>query len=219
MLKIDILTLFPSMFVGPFDTSMLKKAKDRNLVEINIHNLRDWAIDKHKTVDDRPYGGGPGMVIMVEPVDAALKTLRSKDSHVIMLSPQGEVFNSQKATSLAQKKHLIFLAGHYEGFDERIKENLVDEEISIGNYVLTGGEIPAMVVTDAVARHIPGVLEPESLVNESFSDGETLDFPVYTRPATYKGWNVPEVLLDGDHKKIEAWRKEKALEKTKARDS
>lgn len=216
-MKIDILTLFPSMFGGPFDTSMLKKAKDKALVEINIHDLRKWTKDVHQTTDDRPYGGGKGMVLMVEPIDNALSDLRSKNSKIILLCPQGEVFTQQKAKELSTIPHLILIAGHYEGFDERIRDHLVDEEISIGNYVLTGGEIPAMVITDAVSRLIPGVLEEEATSRESFWDGETLDYPTYTRPQEYKGWKVPDVLLTGDHKKIEEWRSEQAALKTKSR--
>jgi tRNA (guanine37-N1)-methyltransferase len=216
-MKIDIITLFPSMFTGPFDTSMLKKAKDNGMVKINIHDLRDWTTDAHRTTDDRSYGGGPGMVLMVEPIDKALKSLKTPDSIVILLSPQGEIFSQPKARDLALKKHIIFLSGHYEGFDERIREHLIDEEISIGKYVLTGGELPAMVITDAIVRLLPGVLEEEASSNESFSEGDNLDFPVYTRPEEYNGWKVPEVLLGGNHKQIKEWRQQKAEEKTKSR--
>lgn len=205
------------MFEGPFDTSMLKKAKDIGAVEIDIHYLRDWTDDPHNITDDRSYGGGPGMVLMVEPVDKALKDLKTESSKVILLSPQGETFSQKKAQGLSKEKHLILIAGHYEGFDERIRENLVDEEISIGKYILTGGEIPAMVITDAVTRLLPGVLEEEAADRESFSEGDTLDYPVYTRPSEYNGWNVPEVLLSGDHKKIEKWRAEKSAQKTSKR--
>lgn len=210
-MKIDIVTLFPSMFAGPFDTSMLKKARDRGIVEINIHNLRDWATDKHKTVDDRPYGGGPGMVLRVDVVHSAISNLQfsifnKEKSRIILLSPQGQTFTQAKARELSQMKHIILLAGHYEGFDQRVHEHLVDEEISIGNYVLTGGEIPAMTITDAIVRLLPGVLEEEARELESFSDGKTLDYPVYTRPEEFRGWKVPEVLLGGDHKKISEWR-------------
>lgn len=215
-MKIDIVTLFPDMFAGPFDTSMLKKAQDIGAIEINIHNLRKWTKDRHKTVDDRPFGGGPGMVLMIEPIERAIEELKAKNSmaKVIMLSPQGQVFSQNYARKLAKTKHIILLAGHYEGFDERIRDYLVDDEISIGKYVLTGGEIPAMVMVDAVSRLLPGVLEGDSAAQESFSDGETFDYPVYTRPSDYKGWMVPEVLLTGDHKKITAWRREQALKKT-----
>jgi tRNA (guanine37-N1)-methyltransferase len=220
-MKIDILTLFPSMFGGPFDTSMLKKAKDNKLVEIEIHNLRDWAEDKHKTVDDRPFGGGKGMVLRVDIVHKAISALKSKgEEKTILLSPQGKVFSQEKARELASIDHLILVAGHYEGFDERIVENFIDEEISIGDYILTGGEIPTMVLVDSIVRLIPGVLEEEATTHESFSRGDDknkklLDFPSYTRPEKYLGTSVPKVLLTGNHKEIEIWRKEKALEKTK----
>jgi len=227
---IDILTLFPSMFEGPFDTSMLKKAKDNGLVDINIHNLRDWAIDKHKTVDDRPFGGGKGMVIRVDIVDRALQKIKNqkskdkntgKNSKIILLSPQGKVFSQEKARELAKLEQIILVSGHYEGFDERIVENLVDEEISIGDFVLTGGEIPAMVLVDTIVRLIPGVLDEEATTHESFgkkgekSEKLLLDFPSYTRPEKYLGMQVPKVLLSGNHKEIEIWRKKAALTKTK----
>ena len=230
-MKIDILTLFPSMFTGPFDTSMLKKAKDAGLVEINVHDLRDWATDKHKTVDDRPFGGGKGMVLRVDVVYRALQELKNKEQkkgrnkeakiRSLILSPQGKVFDQAKARELSKLQHIILIAGHYEGFDERIAENLVDEEISIGDYILTGGEIPVMVLVDSIVRLIPGVLEPEASSNESFSlsnevtSQQILDFPSYTRPEKYLEWKVPKVLLSGNHKEIEIWRKNAALEKTK----
>jgi tRNA (guanine37-N1)-methyltransferase len=225
-MKIDILTLFPSMFEGPFDASMIKRAKDMGLVEINIHDLRHWAKDKHKTVDDRPFGGGSGMIIRVDVVNNALEDLRNRNkndkSRTILLSPQGKTFNQKKALQLSKSKSLILIAGHYEGFDERIRGHLVDEEISIGDYILTGGEIPAMVIIDSVVRLIPGVLDKQVLESESFSQitynkspATILDFPQYTRPPDFKGWKVPEVLLSGNHKEIERWRHEKALENTK----
>ena len=225
-MKIDILTLFPDMFAGPFDTSMLKKAKDKGLTEINIHNLRNWSKDKHKTVDDRPFGGGKGMVIRVDVVNDALYDLKGKKQkkglRTILLSPQGKTFNQKKALELSKLDNLILIAGHYEGFDERIKDHLVDEEISIGDYVLTGGEIPAMVIVDSVVRLLPGVLDSEATENESFSQPKgdkssspLLDYPQYTRPENFKGWKVPEVLLSGNHKEIEKFRRDKALEKTK----
>lgn len=224
-MKIDILTLFPKMFVGPFDESIIKRAREKGLVEINIHNLRDWAKDRHKTVDDRPYGGGVGMVLRVDVVDKAISELKHQAANtkhqprVILLTPQGKPFTQERAKKLAKERHLILIAGHYEGFDERIRQYLVDEEISIGDYVLTGGELPAMVVTDAVVRLIPKVLEKEGATEiESFSevDGQkVLEFPQYTRPAEYKGWKVPKVLLSGNHKEIEKWRRKKTIEKTK----
>jgi len=207
-MRIDILSLFPSMFVGPFDTSMLKKAKDRNVVDIQIHDLRNWADNKHKQVDDRPFGGGPGMVLMVEPLYKAITDLSSDTTHKILLSPRGKVFAQKRAVELSKKNHILLIAGHYEGFDERVRKYLIDEELSIGQYVLTGGEIPAMVITDAVVRHLPGVLEEEAKQSESFMEGGSLDYPVYTRPQEFNGWEVPEVLLSGNHSEIEKWRKE-----------
>lgn len=222
MMKIDILTLFPNMFMGPFDESIIKRAYDKRLVEIKIHNLRKWTKDKHRTVDDRPYGGGTGMVIMVQPIYDALKALKSKvkrkKSKVILLSPQGKVFNQKRAQGLSKLDHLILICGHYEGVDERIRKYLVDEEISIGDYVLTGGELPAMVIVDALTRLIPGVLEkPEATKFESFSPCSMLEYPQYTRPANFKGWKVPEVLLSGNHKEIEKWRQKQSLLRTKKR--
>lgn len=205
------------MFVGPFAESIIKRAQDKKLVEIEIHNLRNWAKDKRKTVDDRPFGGGTGMILMVEPIAAALKELRQKNSWVILLTPQGKTFNQKKAQILAKKRHLIFICGHYEGVDERIRKYLVDQEISIGDYVLTGGELPAMIVVDTIVRLIPGVLDkPEAIQSESFTE-KLLEYPQYTRPANFKGWKVPEILLSGNHQKIAAWRKEQTLKRTKSR--
>lgn len=216
---IDILTLFPGMFDGPFSQSMLKKAQDIKAVKINIHNIRDWATDKHKTTDDRPFGGGPGMILKVEPIDKALEEIKNKTKakkrKIILLSPQGKVFDQKMAKSLSKIDHLILIAGHYEGVDQRIIDHLIDEEISIGKYILTGGEIPAMVLVDSIVRLLPGVLEKEVIENESFSKGDELDYPQYTQPRDYKGWKVPEILLSGNHKEIEKWRKEKALEKSR----
>ena len=220
-MKIDILTIFPQMFRGPFDESLIKKAQEKGLVTIRIHDLRRWAKDRHKTVDDRPYGGGAGMVMMVEPIWHALRKLRTKEAKVVLLSPQGKRFTQTEAEKLAQNQHLIFICGHYEGVDERVRKYLVDEEISIGDYVLTGGELATMVVVDAVVRLIPGVVgKKESLEQESFSlktkEGKPLlDYPQYTRPAEFRGWRVPQVLLSGDHKKIAQWRQKKALERTR----
>lgn len=216
-MKIDILTLFPEMFKGPFDESIVQRAQKKKLVEMKIHNLRGWAKDKHRTVDDRPFGGGPGMILMVEPLYSALKDLKKKSSKVILLTPQGKILQQKKAQALSKAKHLILICGHYEGIDERVRKHLVDEEISIGDYILTGGELPAMVVVDTITRLIPGVLEkPEATQDESFSDQKgILESPQYTRPADFKGWKVPEVLLSGDHQKIKAWRKKMALAKTK----
>jgi len=213
-MKIDILTLFPEMFEGPFGTSMLKKAQDEKLVEINIHNLRKWSKDKHKTVDDRPYGGGPGMVLMIGPIDSAIKELITKNSKVILTSAKGKTYSQPTAQKLSKEKHLIIIAGHYEGVDERVAKHLVDEELSVGNYILTGGEIPAMIMVDSIVRLIPGVLgNPDSLSEESFSPPAThlqtstnTEYPQYTRPEIYKGWKVPKVLLSGNHAEIEKWR-------------
>lgn len=228
-MKIDIVTLFPEMFEGPFSESMIKRAQKKGLVEINIHNLRKWSVDKHNTVDDKPYSGGAGMVLMVEPIDKAISELRHKakdtKTKVYLMSPQGAKFTQSKASELSEAGHLILIAGHYEGFDERIREHLVDGEISIGDYVLTGGELPAMVITDAVIRLIPGVLgDSDSLKGEThsidpqFNNRNTqsnIKHPVYTRPEEYKGWKVPEVLLSGDHKRIEKWKKENYTTKSR----
>lgn len=218
-MKIDVLTLFPEMFKGPFSESIIKRAQEQRLVEINIHNLRDWATDKHKTVDDRPYGGGAGMILKVDVIDKALKKIKSQKSKTILLSAKGKLFTQGKAHEFSKLDHLILIAGHYEGVDERVAKHLVDEEISIGNYILTGGEIPAMVIADSVIRLIPGVLNPDSLMEESFSTTTssqlqaTIEYPQYTRPEKYKGWKVPEVLLSGNHKEINSWRESKAKKK------
>jgi len=216
-MKIDILTLFPKMFKGPFDESIIKRAQKKGLIEIQTHDLRKWTKDKRKTVDDRPFGGGTGMILMVEPIYKALRDLKNKNSKVILMDPRGRTFNQKIAGNLAKEKHLIFICGHYEGVDERVKKHLVDEEISIGDYVLTGGELPAMIIIDTLIRQIPGVLiKPEASSKESFSEN-LLEYPQYTRPANFKGWKIPEVLLSGNHKKIDKWRQKKSLEITKKR--
>lgn len=205
------------MFSGPFAESIIKRAQDKKLVEIYIHNLRQWAKDKHKTIDDHPYGGGTGMLLMVEPVYRALREIKNKSKNlkVILVDPGGTPFTQKKAQELSKLDHIILIAGHYEGVDQRIREHLIDEEISIGDYVLTGGELPVMVVVDSIVRLIPGVLEkPEATLLESFTDN-LLEHPQYTRPEDFRGWKVPEILLSGDHKKIEKWRKEQALERTR----
>ena len=212
MMKINILTLFPKLFDGFVSESIIKRAIDNNKVKIDINNLRDYANNKHNQVDDTPYGGGAGMVLMCEPVFSAVEDLKKKNTKVIMMTPQGKKFDQKKAEELSKEKHLLIICGHYEGFDERIS-SIVDEEISIGDYILTGGEIPAMAVTDSIVRLLPGVIESESIENESFQDG-LLDYPTYTKPREYKGMKVPDVLLSGDHKKIDEWRKEKQIEKT-----
>lgn len=224
-MTIDILTLFPKMFKGPFAESIVKRAQEKGLVEIKIHDLRHWTRDKRKTVDDRPYGGGTGMIMMIQPIYRALRKLKTQNSKVILLSPSGKVFNQKKAQQLAKINHLILICGHYEGVDQRVVDYLVDEEISIGDYILTGGEIPAMAIVDSIVRLLPGVLaKPEAIKQESFSDyyhttvrgnSTLLEYPQYTRPIEYKGWKVPNILISGNHKKIQQWRTKKALEKTK----
>ena len=214
-MKIDILTLFPSMFTGFINESIIKRAINNNLVEINIHNIRDYSPFKNKQVDDYPFGGGPGMVLMCEPIFKGVEDLKKENTKVIMLTPSGEVFNQKVAIKLSKLEHIILLCGHYEGFDERIK-TIVDMEISIGDYILTGGEIPAMAITDTIVRLIPGVINNESLDSESFNDN-LLDYPVYTRPEVFRGMKVPEVLLSGHHANIEKYRKEEQLRITKER--
>jgi tRNA (guanine37-N1)-methyltransferase len=219
-MKIDILTLFPGMFKGVFSESMVKIARAKGLVELNIHNLRDWTDDRHRTVDDKPYGGGPGMVMKIEPVDRALDDLKKRgdypDPVVILLTPQGEKLVQKKAGLLSKKRHVILICGHYEGFDERIR-NLVDEEISIGDYILTCGELPAMVLCDSVIRLVPGVLgDPDCLLDESF-ENRLLEYPQYTRPDIYRDMKVPEVLLGGNHAEISAWREKQAILRTEKR--
>lgn len=221
MLRIDVLTLFPGMFDAVLGESIIKRAASRKLVNISVHDLRGWSKDKHKKADDKPYGGGPGMIMTCQPIFDAVKELRSQghkvtrsQTKVILLSPQGKRFDQKSANQLAKRKHLILICGHYEGIDERVKR-IVDLEISVGDYVLTGGEIPAMTIIDAVTRLVPGVLgNEESAVSESFQDG-LLEYPQYTRPRIYKGLKVPAVLLTGDHKKIEEWRNKEALKKTR----
>ena len=209
-MKIDILTLFPKMFEGPFRESIIKRAQEKGLTEINIHDLRKWGLDDRRTVDDRPYGGGPGMIMRVDVVTNALKNIRTeehKNSKVILLDATGEKFTQQKALQLSKLEHLILIAGHYEGVDHRIHEHLVDEVLSIGDYVLTGGELPAMVLVDSIVRLIPGVVgKEESIIEESHSKPGYIEYPQYTRPEEYKGWKVPEVLLSGNHKEIKKWR-------------
>jgi tRNA (guanine37-N1)-methyltransferase len=215
-MKIDILTIFPEMFAGPFDQSIIKRAKDKKLVKIKIHNLRDWTKDKHKTVDDKPFGGGAGMILRIDIIDAAISKLKTLNSKIILLDATGEKFTQQKAKKFAKFDHLILIAGHYEGVDYRVHEYLADEVISIGDYVLTGGEIPAMTVVDAVTRLIPGVIETESLNEESFSQN-LLEYPQYTRPEKYKTMKVPAILLSGNHEKIKQWRDEQAKRRTRSR--
>ena len=216
-MKIQILTIFPDVCRSVFNESILKRACEKNLATLNAVDLRRWTSDRHRTVDDAPYGGGPGMVMKIEPIDQALSEIRCPDSKVILMSPQGRPFSDQIARELALETDLIFLCGHYEGIDQRVADNLVDDEISIGDYVLTSGVLPALVITDAVVRLIPGVLgDQQSAEQDSFAEG-ILDHPHYTRPAEYKGWKVPDVLLSGNHKAIAEWRKETALSTTRSR--
>ncbi len=215
-MKIDILTLFPDMFTGFLNESIIKRAMDRNLVTIQVHNIRDYSPFKNKQVDDYQYGGGAGMVLMCEPIFAAIEDLKKEDTLVLMMSPSGKNFKEQLAKEYSLKKHIVLLCGHYEGFDERIK-TIVDEEISIGEFVLTGGEIPAMAITDAITRLIPGVINEESLLSETFTD-DLVDYPVYTKPANFRGMEVPSVLLSGHHANIKKWREEKRQELTKKRN-
>ncbi|NEN82771.1 tRNA (guanosine(37)-N1)-methyltransferase TrmD [Paenibacillus elgii] len=216
-MRIDVLTLFPAMFDGVFTSSILGKAREKGLVELNTVNFRDYANNKHNTVDDYPYGGGGGMVLKPEPLFAAVEDVTSgleSKPRVILMCPQGESFSQKKAEELSAERHLIFICGHYEGYDERIREHLVTDELSIGDYVLTGGELPAMVVIDSVVRLLPGVLGNEtSAVTDSFSTG-LLEYPHYTRPANFRGWEVPEVLISGHHGNIEEWRRKQSLERT-----
>lgn len=206
-MKIDILTLFPDMFTGPFDASIIKRAESNDLIKVRVHDLRKWGEGQRRNVDDKPYGGGVGMLLRVDIVDNALKDLRTKSSRVILLDATGERFVQQKAVKLSKYNHLILIAGHYEGVDHRVHENLVDEVISIGDYVLTGGEIPAMVLVDSVIRLIPKVLgKDESSLIESHKEPGYLEYPQYTRPEDYRGWKVPKVLLSGNHKEIRDWR-------------
>jgi tRNA (guanine37-N1)-methyltransferase len=213
-MKIDVLTLFPAMFAGPLDESIVKRAREAKLLDLKIHNLRDWTHDRHKTVDDKPFGGGPGMLLKVEPLFEAIESLQREKTKVILLSPSGRKLTQEIARELSQSEDLLLVCGSYEGFDERVREALADDELSIGDYVLTNGALPAMVVIDAVARLLPGVLgDDESSCDESFSAG-LLEYPQYTRPAEFRGMKVPEVLLSGNHAGIEKWRREQAKLRT-----
>lgn len=214
-MKIDILTLFPNMYDGFLNESIIKRAIDNNFVTINIHNIRDYSLDKNKRVDDYSIGGGAGMVLMIEPIYNALEALKTKDSIIIMMTPQGEVYKQKKAYELSKKKHIILLCGHYEGFDERIR-SLVDMELSIGDYILTGGELSSMVVADSIIRLIDGVIEKESHENDSFNNN-LLDYPVYTKPNEFMGMKVPEILFSGHHENINKWRLEQSIKKTQER--
>jgi tRNA (guanine37-N1)-methyltransferase len=216
-MKIEVLTLFPAMFAGPLDESIIKRARESGRLEFKLHNLRDWTHDRHKTVDDRPFGGGPGMLLKPEPLFAAVESLRREATRVILLSPGGRKFDQAIARELAQETDLLLVTGHYEGFDERVRAELADDELSIGDYVLTNGALPAMIVIDAVTRLLPGVLgDDDSSRDESFSAG-LLEYPQYTRPAEFRGMAVPEVLLSGNHAEIAKWRHEQAKLRTAAK--
>lgn len=213
-MKIDILTLFPNMFEGVFSSSIIKRAIENKLVDIKLHNFRDYTDDPHNKVDDTPYGGGAGMVLMAQPIYDCVESLKDDDSFVILLTPSGVPYKQKIAYDLSKKKHLIIICGHYEGFDERIRA-LADLEISIGDYVLTGGEIPAMVLTDSITRLIPGVINEQSHIEDSFNEKYLLDYPTYTKPRNFRGMEVPEVLISGDHKKIDEYRYQESLKRTK----
>lgn len=214
-LEIDILTLFPAMVEGPLGQSIPARIQEQGLASIRVHDLREWGIGRHRSVDDAPYGGGAGMILRPEPVAAALDGLRRPESTVILLDPVGEVFSQARAIELAGRAHLVFVCPRYEGIDERIR-SLVDLELSIGDYVLTGGELPALVVIDAVIRLLPGAIEAASIADESFSSG-LLEYPQYTRPPTFRGMDVPAILASGDHGAVERWRREQAIERTRQR--
>lgn len=216
MIRFDILSLFPEMLESPFNSSILKKAKEKGLLDIRLHNIRDYAKDRHRVTDDAPYGGGGGMVMKVEPIDRALTSIAGEQDSalIVLLTPQGELFDQKIARELSSFSRIVLVCGHYEGVDERVRTCLVDREISIGDFILTGGELSAMVVVDAVSRLIPGVLGNDaSAFTDSFSEG-LLEYPHYTRPANYRGWQVPEVLLSGNHREIQAWRRVESLRRT-----
>ena len=218
-MRIDIITIFPKVFGPILGESIIKRAQKKGLLKICVHNLRDYSKDKHRKIDDRPFGGGPGMVFKPEPIFEAIKKIKSKakgkKAKVVLLTPQGKTLNQKLVQKLSKDKHLILICGHYEGVDERVRESLVDEEVSIGDYILTGGELPAMVLVDTITRLIPKVLgDKDSTKSESFCDG-LLEYPQYTRPANYKGKKVPQVLLSGDHEAIAQWRKGQAIKVTK----
>ncbi len=216
-MRIDILTVLPELLDGPLNNSILKRAQDKGLVEIAVHNLRDYTLDKHRRVDDYPFGGEAGMVMQIEPVDRAITYLKSQRDYdeVIFTSPDGELFTQPMANSLSLVQNMIILCGHYKGIDYRIREHLVTREISVGDYVLTGGELPAAIIADAVVRLLPGAIgDEQSALSDSFQDN-LLAPPVYTRPADYKGWRVPDILLSGHQRKIDEWKYEQALERTR----
>ena len=217
-MHIDIITLFPDMFKGPFDESIIRRAVDNGLVEIALHNLREYGLGRHRVVDDYPHGGGAGMVLMAEPLFAAVESVKGKEPvPVVLLTPQGRLLNQNIARELASKPRLILVCGHYEGVDERVCEHLVTDEISIGDYVLTGGELPAMVLVETVVRQIPGVLGSEESAQEDSHANGLLEYPQYTRPQHFRGWEVPEVLLSGNHAEIKKWRRVQSIKRTAER--
>ena len=215
MIKFDVLTLFPNMFDGFLSESIIKRAIEDKLIKVDITNFRDYSDLKNNQVDDTPYGGGEGMVLMCDPIVKAIEEKKKKNSKIILMSPQGKRFDQKMAMDLSKESHLILVCGHYEGFDERIK-SFIDEEISIGDYVLTGGELPSMVLIDSISRLVPGVITEGSYENDSFMDN-LLDYPTYTKPYDFRGMKVPDVLISGDHKKIDEYRYEESLKKTKER--
>lgn len=219
MIRFDILSIFPEMFASPLHCSIVKRAREKGLVEIHLHNIRDYAEDKHKMTDDAPYGGGGGMVMKVEPIDRALASILPEKEGIltVLLTPQGETFSQKMAEELSLRSRIVLICGHYEGVDERVRDHLVDKEVSMGDYILTGGELSAMIMIDAISRLVPGVLgNNESASSDSFSMG-LLEYPHYTRPSDYRGWPVPEVLLSGNHREILAWRRKESLRRTYVR--
>lgn len=216
-MKIDVLTLFPGMFAGPLDESIIKRARSEGRLELAVHNLRDYTHDARRTVDDRPFGGGPGMLLKPEPIFEAVEKLSTPDTRVILLCPTGRVFNQAVAREMAGRKHLLLVCGSYEGFDQRVHDALAHDELSIGDYVLTNGALPAMVIVDAVTRLLPGVLGDDASAHDESFSRDTLEYPHYTRPAEFRGMRVPEVLLSGDHAEIEKWRAAQAESRTAQR--
>jgi tRNA (guanine37-N1)-methyltransferase len=219
MIRFDILSIFPEMFASPLHCSIVKRAREKGLVEIHLHNIRDYAEDKHKMTDDAPYGGGGGMVMKVEPIDRALASILPEKEGIltVLLTPQGETFSQKMAEEMSLRSRIVLICGHYEGVDERVRDHLVDKEVSMGDYILTGGELSAMIMIDAISRLVPGVLgNSESASSDSFSMG-LLEYPHYTRPSDYRGWPVPEVLLSGNHREILAWRRKESLRRTYVR--
>jgi tRNA (guanine37-N1)-methyltransferase len=221
-MRFDVLTLFPEMFAGPLDASILLRARERGLLEVRVTDIRDYASDRHRVADDYSYGGGAGMIMKPEPIFGAVEAVQCPPEsgcreRTILLSPQGRVLNQALVRELAGEDHLILICGHYEGVDERVREHLVSDEVSVGDYVLTGGELPAMIVVDAVARLLPGVLGAQEAAQEDSFAGGLLEYPQYTRPAEFRGWGVPEVLLSGNHQAVRRWRREQALRRTRAR--